>query len=58
MHTQVVTAFLACKGVAVHRVHDARAALATLALADFLDFSGRAGPYPAGRAAGTLPFQG
>jgi dihydropteroate synthase len=55
MHTQVATAFLAWKGAAVHRVHDARAALATLALADLLDFPRKAMPPPAGRAAGALP---
>jgi dihydropteroate synthase len=47
MHTQVVTAFLARKGVAVHRVHDVRAARATLALAGLLES-------PAGPAAGNL----
>ncbi|MDR1360597.1 MAG: dihydropteroate synthase [Deltaproteobacteria bacterium] len=49
MHTQVLTAFLARKGVAVHRVHDARAARATLALAGLLD-----APSTAGRAAANL----
>lgn len=32
MHTQVVTAFLALQGVRIHRVHDVRAACATLSL--------------------------
>jgi dihydropteroate synthase len=55
MHTQVATASLARKGVAVHRVHDARAARATLALAGLLDFSPPAGLSPVARAAGNLP---
>jgi dihydropteroate synthase len=54
MHTQVATAFLARKGVAVHRVHNARAARATLALADLLDFPLRTGLSPEARTAGNL----
>ncbi|MDR2161756.1 MAG: dihydropteroate synthase [Desulfovibrio sp.] len=44
MHTQVITAFLARKGVAVHRVHDARAARATLALTTLLECRPQTGP--------------
>ncbi|MDR2076129.1 MAG: dihydropteroate synthase [Desulfovibrio sp.] len=54
LHTQVATAFLARKGVAVHRVHDARAARATLALSALLDFPPPPGTSPAGSVPGNI----